>query len=68
MPEEYHISQVIHCFGSVIPEVLIIEEESLEDGEMLLIIDTSEGYSCYAQCFSAQQAAKLCEHKCWHHY
>ena len=51
--------------GSVrwIPEVLIMEEEPLEDSEILLIIDARERYSRYAQCFSAEQAATLPEHK-----
>ena len=43
--------------------VIDIEEEPLEDGEMLLIIDASERYSHYAQCISAEQAARLPEHK-----
>ena len=47
-----------------IPTVTVIdlEEEPLEDGEMLLIIDASERYSRYAQCLSAEQAAILPEH------
>ena len=44
-----------------------MEEEPLEDSEILLIIDASERYSCYAQCFSAEQAARLPEHKSWNH-
>ena len=46
-------SQVIPCSVRWIPEVLIMGEEPLEDGEMLLIMDAREGYSRYAQCFSA---------------
>ena len=42
--------QVIPCSVRWIPEVLIMEEEPLEDGEILLIIDASERYSRYAQC------------------
>ena len=42
-------------------------EEPLQDGERLLIIDASERYSRYAQCFSAEQAARLPEHKTWDH-
>ena len=42
-----------------------MEEEPLEDAEILLIIDASERYSRYAQCFSAKQAARLLEHKSW---
>ena len=37
--------QVIPCSARWIPEVLIMEEEPLEDGEILLIIDASERYS-----------------------
>ena len=59
--------QIIPCSVSWIPAVLIMEEEALEDGEILLIIDASEGYSRYAQCFSAEQAARLPEHKFWDH-
>ena len=55
--------QVIPCSVRWIPEVLIMEEEPLEDSEILLIIDTSERYSRYVQCFSAKQAGRLPEHK-----
>ena len=44
-----------------------MEEEPLEDSKILLIIDTSEQYSRYAQCFSAEQAARLLKHKSWDH-
>ena len=37
--------QVIPCTVRWIPEVLMMEEEPLEDGEILLIIDASERYS-----------------------
>ena len=56
-------SQVIPCSVRWIPKVLIIEEEPLEDSGILLIIDASERYSCYAKCFSVKQAARLLEHK-----
>ena len=59
--------QVIPCSVRWIPEVLIMEEEPLEDGEILLIIDASERCSRYAQCFSAEQAARLPEHKSCDH-
>ena len=55
--------QVIPCSVRWIPEMLIMEEEPLEDGEILLIIDASERYSRYALCFSTEQAARLPEHK-----
>ena len=60
---------VIPCSVRYIPTVTVIdlEEEPLEDGEILLIIDASERYSRYAQCFSAEQAARLPEHKTWDH-
>ena len=45
-----------------------MEEEPLEDGKILLIIDISEQYYCYTQCFSAKQAARLSEYKCWDHH
>ena len=41
----------------------MIEEEPLKDGEILLILDASEECSCYAEYFSAEQAARLPEHK-----
>ena len=44
-----------------------MKEKPLEDGKILLIIDTSERYSRYTQCFSAEQAARLSEHKSWNH-
>ena len=59
--------QIIPCSVRWIPEVLIMEEEPLEDAEILLIIDASERYSRYAQCFSAVQAARLPERKSWDH-
>ena len=59
--------QVIPYSVGWIPRVLIMEEEPLEDGEILLIIDASERYSRYAKCFSAKQAARLPAHKSWDH-
>ena len=56
-------SQVIPGSVRWIPEVLIIQEEPLEDGKILLIIDISEQNSSYTECFSAKQAARLPEHK-----
>ena len=50
-----------------IPEVLILEEEPLENSEILPIIDTSEYYSCYAQCFSAEQVARRPKYKFWNY-
>ena len=32
-----------------------MEEEPLEDDKILLIIDSSEGYSCYAKCVSVDR-------------
>ena len=59
--------QVIPCSVRWNPEVLIMEGEPLEDGEILLIIDASERYSLYTQSFSAKQAASLPEHKSGDH-
>ena len=59
-------SLVLGKFG-MDAEVLIMEEEPLEDGEILLIIDASERYSRYAQYFSAEQAARLPEDRSWDH-
>ena len=47
--------------------VLDLDLEPLKDGTILLIIDASERYSSYAQCFSTEQAASLPEHKSWDH-
>ena len=44
-----------------------MDKETQEDGKILLIIDKSEWYSRYAQCFSAGQAARLPEHRSWDH-
>ena len=44
-----------------------MEEELLEDGDILLIMDTSKRYSRYAECFSTEQAARLPTHKSWDH-
>ena len=51
--------QVIPCSLWWNPQVLMMEEEPLEDGEILLIIEASEQYSRCAQCFSAEQVARL---------
>ena len=40
--------QVIPCSVRWIPEVSLMEEEPLENGEILLIIDASKQYSRYA--------------------
>ena len=40
-------SQVVSCSPKWIPEVLIMEDGTLEDGKILLIIDASERYSRY---------------------
>ena len=55
--------QVIPCSVRCIPEVLIMEEEAVVDGEILLIINTSEQYACYTLYFSAKKAARLLKHK-----
>ena len=55
--------EAIPCSIRWISEVVIREEETLEDGEILLIIDAREQYSRYAKCFSAEQAARLSKHK-----
>ena len=47
--------------------VSVMKEEPLENGEILLIIDTSEQYSSYAECFSAKESARLSKHKFWYH-
>ena len=46
-----------------ISEVVIMEGEQPEDGEILLVIDASEQYSCYTECVSTKQEARLPEHK-----
>ena len=43
-------------------------EERLVDSEILEMIDASEGYSRYTECFFAEQAARLPVHKCWNHH
>ena len=58
---------VIPCSIRWIPEVLTMEEELLKDSKILLMINASERYSCYAQCISVKQAARLLEHKSWDH-
>ena len=58
---------VIPCSVRWIPSVTVLDLnlEPLEDGEIVLIIDTSERYSRYATFFSSQHAARLPEHKPW---
>jgi len=60
---------VIPCSVRWIPSVSVLDLDlrPLEDGEILLIINASERYSRYAQCFSTEQAARLPEHKSWYH-
>ena len=65
---DVNTSQVISYSVTWILEVLILEEEAMEDSEILLIIDKSERYSRYAGCLSAEQAARLPEHKSRDHY
>ena len=54
---------VISCYVRWTIEVFIMEEEPVEDGKILLIIDTSEGCSWYAESFSAERASRLHEQK-----
>ena len=54
---------VIPCLIRWIPDVVIMKQEPLEDDEILLIIEASEQYCGYTQCFSAEQAARLPKHK-----
>jgi len=58
---------VIPCSIRWIPtiSVLDLDLEPLEDGEILWIIDASERYSRYAQCFSTEQKARLPDYKSW---
>ena len=60
-------SQVISCSVGWIAMVLLMEEESVEDGEILLSMNANKQYFGYAQCFSAEQAVRLPEHKYWDH-
>ena len=57
--------QVISGSISWIPVIIIIEEEPLENGGVLLIIDISERFSCQVSCFSAEDAVKNLQHKSW---
>ena len=61
--------QVIPCAIRWIPSILTLEleDEPLDDGDILLIINASKQYSRYAQYFSAQQADRLLKHKSWDH-
>ena len=43
-------------------------EEPQDNGKILLIIETSEGYFRYAECFSTEKAARLPKHKSWDHW
>src|SRR5258706_749272 len=49
------IGQIIPCTVRWIPSILTLEseDEPLADGDILLIIDASERYFRYTQCFSA---------------
>ena len=60
---------VIKCSMRWIPSITLLDLdlEPMVDGEVLLIIDVRERYSRYAQVFSAEQAARLLEHKSWDH-
>ena len=52
-----------------IPSVTVVHShpETLEDGEIVLMLDASERYSRYTTCFAFQQAARYPEHKPWDH-
>ena len=65
--KDVNTDQEISCSVGRIPEVLIMEEKLLEDCKIMLIINTSERYFRYAECFSAEQAARLPEYKSWDH-
>ena len=60
---------VIHCSVRWILSVTVLDLdlESVEDGEIVLIMDASERYSRYATCFTYQQAARLPEQDSWDH-
>ena len=62
---------VIPCATRNIPSITLFaiddEEFELEEGEILLILDTRERYSRYAAVFSAKQAARLPPHTKWDH-
>jgi len=60
---------VIPCSVRWIPSVILIniDVEPMLDGDVLLILDVRERYNHYAQVFSAEQAARLPEHKAWDH-
>ena len=57
--------QVIPYSVQWIPEALIMEDERLEDGQIVRIIDARQRYFCYAQCCCTEQAARLCKHNSW---
>jgi hypothetical protein len=56
---------ILPCSVRMIPAISILDldNEPLEDGEVMLIIDASKRYNRYAQIFSTEQAARLPEHK-----
>jgi len=60
---------VIPCSVKWIPSVTLIDidVEPIVDGDVLLILNVRKRYNCYAQVFSAEQAARLPEHKPWDH-
>ena len=49
---DLNAGQLGDCSVRCIPEVWIVKEEALEDSEILRILDTSEQFSYYGQCFS----------------
>ena len=57
-----HSGQVMTRSLQWVPEVLILEEEALEKGEILHIIDASQRYSYCVACFSIDQADRLPKH------
>ena len=58
-----NVGQVTPSTVRWISSVLILEEELLANGKILLIIDASKQYYCYTQCFTVEQAVRLPEHK-----
>ena len=59
-----HPDFTIQCRHHLIPIVSLLEETHVDDAsDILLIIDVNEKYAAYSQAFSAEQAARLPDHK-----
>ena len=67
--ENRSLHYTIPCSVHYLPTVLTmnLEEDPIEEGDILMMIDATERYHKYATVFSSEQASRLPERKSWDH-